>query len=84
MKKEELIPYLKDPYWVTLRIILLTIFVIIWIAMLVVAIVVIVLTPKCPARPEQHWWQEGVVYSVQVASYLDSDGDGIGDLKGLN
>ena len=29
------------------------------------------------------WWQEGVCYEVFVRSFYDSDGDGIGDLKGL-
>ncbi len=28
-------------------------------------------------------WSDGVVYEVFVRSYYDSDGDGIGDLKGL-
>ncbi len=41
-------------------------------------------TPRPPApvvaRP---WWQEGVCYEVFVRSFYDSDGDGIGDLKGL-
>ena len=75
--------YMKDPYWVWLRIILLTIFLVIWLAMLVVAIAVIILTPKCPARPEQEWWQQGIVYCVQAKSFLDTDQDGIGDLEGV-
>lgn len=29
------------------------------------------------------WWRDKVVYEVFVRSYADSDGDGIGDLKGL-
>ncbi|WP_454062538.1 alpha-amylase family glycosyl hydrolase [Candidatus Nitrospira salsa] len=31
-----------------------------------------------------HWWQEGVIYQVLVPSFLDSNGDGIGDLSGLS
>src|ERR1700760_2453545 len=29
------------------------------------------------------WYQEAVFYSVDVASFQDSDGDGCGDLRGL-
>ena len=29
------------------------------------------------------WWRNGVCYEVFVRSFYDSDGDGIGDLKGL-
>lgn len=30
-----------------------------------------------------HWWNDTVFYEVFVRSYKDSDGDGIGDFKGL-
>ena len=32
---------------------------------------------------ERQWWQEEVVYQIYPKSFSDSNGDGIGDLKGI-
>lgn len=32
---------------------------------------------------EKKWWQEAVVYEIYCKSFCDSDGDGIGDLRGV-
>ena len=35
------------------------------------------------AEPDVPWWADRVFYEVFVRSFADSDGDGIGDLRGL-
>ena len=43
--------------------------------------------PPCPeipaVAPAVPWWADRVFYEVFVRSFADSDGDGIGDLRGL-
>ena len=43
-----------------------------------------VAAPPTPIPAGEHgWWRDRVFYEVFVRSFADSDGDGIGDLKGL-
>ena len=32
---------------------------------------------------EKQWWKESVVYQIYPRSFMDSNGDGIGDLQGI-
>jgi len=81
--KDEVLKYADDPFWKRLRWILFILFCIGWLAMLLTAVLIIALAPRCPPRPDLKWYQTESVYQVIPESYKDSNDDGIGDFKGL-
>ena len=30
-----------------------------------------------------HWWRNAIIYGVDIGSFVDSDGGGVGDIPGL-
>lgn len=83
LSKDELMKYANDPFWVRTRMALFVLFWLLWLAMLVGAVIIIVVTPRCASPPQLAWWQSSPVYNVEVAAFNDSNNDGRGDLEGL-
>ena len=85
LSKDELMKYANDPFWVRLRWALFIIFWVVWVAMLLAAILIIILAPKCPDRADLKWYDTDVIYNIYAKSFFDGDKkqDGYGDLEGM-
>ncbi|KAF8564349.1 hypothetical protein P879_11817 [Paragonimus westermani] len=74
----------QEPKWRRIRIGLLIFFAVIWLALLLGAIIIVVLSKKCPPRPNLPFWQSNVFYFVDPFAFKDSNNDWIGDFSGLS
>ncbi|KAF6039022.1 SLC3A1 [Bugula neritina] len=83
MGKEMVLHHSGTPGWKRARKILLLVFWGSWVALLGSVIYITVTHPRCKLRPSMQWWQKTSFYHIYPATYLDSDGDGSGDLNGI-
>jgi len=81
--KDEVMKYAEEPFWKRLRCILFILFWIGWFAMLITAILIIALAPRCPPKPNLKWYQTESVYQVIPETFKDTNDDGIGDFQGI-
>lgn len=64
MTKEELMKYATDPFWIRLRWVFFISFWLLWLGMLVGAIVIIIMAPKCAPPAPRTWWEQGPLTEV--------------------
>ncbi|OAD56819.1 Neutral and basic amino acid transport protein rBAT [Eufriesea mexicana] len=67
MGKEELMKFANDPFWIRLRWFLFIAFWLLWIAMLVGAIAIVVIAPKCTAPEPKEWWEISPIIQLDPA-----------------
>ena len=67
------------------RVVVMVIFGLVVVILLLLIVILIATTDDCevPVEKKLPWYKSGVVYNIYPRSFKDSNGDGIGDFKGI-
>lgn len=84
LTKDQVLKYGTSPAWVRARRIIFVLFWLAVISMIVLAIVFVYVTPKCARVEKMPWYQKDIVYQIDVQNFKDTNGDGVGDLEGID
>ncbi|KAK4312604.1 hypothetical protein Pmani_015992 [Petrolisthes manimaculis] len=76
LTKEDLMKYADDPFWVRMRWFLFILFWAGWVAMLVLAIVIIIHAPRCAPKETLEWVQESAMIQYDLKHPVDTDNSG--------
>lgn len=79
LTKDELMAYANDPFWKKMRWFLFISFWLAWLAMLVAAIVIIILAPRC--TPPLHWMQDSAMMGFDQDKIPDINADEVQNVK---
>ncbi|KAK2174437.1 hypothetical protein NP493_801g00007 [Ridgeia piscesae] len=83
LTKKELMKFAEDPHWVKQRKVFLVGAWLFWSAITGFSGLILVFSKRCEASPDTTWLQEANIYHIFPRSFVDSDRDGIGDIKGV-
>jgi len=80
---KELKSYINDPKWKRIRWIVAILYLSVLVLLLIGSILLVIYSTRCPPKPNLNWYEKNVIYEVDLTRFKDSNGDGIGDLQGL-
>lgn len=80
---EELKSYVNNPKWKRIRWALAGIYLALILLLLAGSVYLVLTSPACPPKPNLDWFQRDIIYEIDLPTFYDANGDGIGDLNGL-
>lgn len=83
LTKEELKSYINDPRWKRIRWAIALLYIASLALLLIGSILLIWKSPRCPPKTNLVWYEQEIIYELDLRSFRDSNADGIGDIQGF-